>query len=155
MVGYGKSVMFWHEGLFGDTFLIDLFPNLFVIVVDKDVTVHSCLELSLLGSLRVGRVLYSVKFLVGDGKSMQFWHKGLFRDTILIDLFRDLFVIIVDKDVTVYSCLKFKEDGKFYSLNLRFSHAFYNWEVELVDFFFVLKMKGLIGCVGSKGVLIN
>ena len=57
-----------------DTILIDLFFDLFVIVVDKDVTVHSILELSLLGSLRVGGVLYSVNFLVGDGKSMQFWH---------------------------------------------------------------------------------
>ena len=65
---------FWHEGFFVDIILIDLFPDLFVIVVDKDVTVHSCLELSLLGSLRVGKVLYSVNFLVGDGKSMQFWH---------------------------------------------------------------------------------
>ena len=125
-MGYGKSVMFWHEGLFGDTFLIDLFSDLFVIVVDKGVTVHSCLELSLLGSLRVGRALYSVKFLVGDGNSMQFWHEGLFRDTSPIDLFRYLFVIIVDKDVTVHSCLEFKEDGKFHSSNLRFSHAFYN-----------------------------
>ena len=43
-----------------DTILIDLFPDLFVIVVDKDVTVHSILELSLLGSLWVGGVLYSV-----------------------------------------------------------------------------------------------
>ena len=73
---------FWHEGFFVDTILIDLFPDLFVIVVDKDVTVHSILELSLLGSLRVGGVLYSVNFLVGDGKSMQFWHEGLFRDSI-------------------------------------------------------------------------
>ena len=92
---------------------------------------------------------------------MRFWHEGLFVDTILIDLFPDLFVIVVDKDVTVHYCLEFKEDGKFHSLNFRFSRAFYNWEVESVDFFFnllysnMLKMKGLIGCVGSKGVLIN
>lgn len=68
----------------------------------------------------------TLKFLVGYGKSMRFWHEGLFGDTYLIDLFPDLFVIVVDKDVTVHSCLEFKEDGKFHSSNLRFSHAFYN-----------------------------
>ena len=43
-----------------------------------------------------------------------------------IDLFPDLFVVVVDKDVIVHYCFEFKEDGKFHSLNLRFSCAFYN-----------------------------
>ena len=43
-----------------------------------------------------------------------------------IDLFPDLFVVVVDKDVIVHYCLEFKEDGKFHSLNLRFRCAFYN-----------------------------
>ena len=81
-----------------------------------------------------GQVLYAA----GKGFRIRFWHDPWSRPTTLKDLYPAMFAIVVDKIAMISDMVDFAPDGGGRSWNLRFHHAFQDWETWIFYDFFCL-----------------
>ena len=79
-----------------------------------------------------GHVLYAV----GEGFHISFWYDPWSSPTALKDLYPAMFAIVVDKIAMISDMVDYASDGGGRSWNLRFRHAFQDWETGIFyDFF--------------------
>jgi hypothetical protein len=80
VVGGGRRLHLWHDVWFESISLKKIFLSLFLVAEDKDASTWRCIS--------VGCKCFSgyIKFGLGDGRSIQFWHDDWCEETTLKEL---------------------------------------------------------------------